>query len=182
MATATRVSLADFLAMEETKPYRELICGEVVEKEMPGQSHSDLVFALNIELGLHLRASVSGKGSTELRHLYVPEDRVYLPDISFISSNRLPPPDQDPVEVVPDFVIEVLSPRDRASRVLEKVQFYLRAGVRLLWVVDPERRTVDVYCPGDAPREYGGEMSLAADPVLPGFEVNLGTLFAQPGV
>jgi Uma2 family endonuclease len=101
MATATRVSLADFLAMEETKPYRELICGEVLEKEMPGQSHSDLAFAFNVELGLHLRAAGAGKGSPELRHLYVPEDRVYLPDISFISSDRLPPPDQDPVEVVP---------------------------------------------------------------------------------
>ena len=147
MSVATRVSLADFLAMEETKPYRELIDGEVVEKAMPSQSHSELVFRLVRWLGTYLEASEAGEGATELRHVFIPEGRVYLPDVSFIAADRLPPPDQNPVEVVPDFVIEVLSPDDRAGDILEKVQFYLRAGVQLIWVVDPEREVFRVYRP-----------------------------------
>ena len=179
MAVATRVSLSDFLAMEETKPYRELIDGEVVEKSMPTQSHSDVVLALSHSLMNHLRGAGLGKLFTELRCWYGPEDRVYLPDLCLFRANNLPPPGQNPVEVVPDFVIEVLSPDDRATRVIEKVQFYLRAGVPLLWVVDPERETVTVYRPQEAPAEAALPSKLAAAPVLPGFEVDLGALFAS---
>jgi Uma2 family endonuclease len=129
---ATRLSVDEFLAMEETKPYRELINGEVIEKAMPPQSHSDAV----LDAAFAVRQAVSEAGGhlfTELRCLYLSEDRVFLPDLCVFADDNLPLQGQNPVESVPDFVIEVLSSEDRASRVNEKISFYLRAGVRLLW-------------------------------------------------
>jgi Uma2 family endonuclease len=52
-----------------------------------------------------------------------------------------------PVEVPPDFAIEVLSPGDYPGRVLEKADFYMRSGTELLWIVDPELESVTVYGP-----------------------------------
>ena len=178
MTVATRVALADFLAMAETKPYRELIDGEVVEKAMPTQSHSDMVFELAGQLREHLKSSAAGKGATELRHVFLPEERVYLPDVSFIAADRLPPPDQNPVEVVPDFVVEVLSPDDRAGDILEKVQFYLRAGVGLIWFVDPQREVFRVYRQNAPPEEHHAGAVIEAIPPLPGFHVDVAAAFA----
>ncbi len=82
------------------------------------------------------------------------------------------------VERAPDFAIDVLSPDDRAARVLDRVQFYLRAGVRLVWVVDPEGRTVFVYRPGAAPEEHRAPDLLDGRPVLSDFALPLTDLFS----
>jgi Uma2 family endonuclease len=177
--TAHRVTVAEFLAMEETKPYRELIDGEVVEKSMPTQNHSNAVLDLGSDLRGKLKTTGQGHVFTELRCHYLPEDRLYLPDVCVFLSGRLPPRDENPVLSVPDFAIEVLSPDDRASRVIEKVQFYMRAGVRLLWLVDPERRAITVHEPGKQALDYTGDTTVSAAPVLPDFEIRLMDLFAD---
>jgi Uma2 family endonuclease len=117
---------------------------------------------------------------TELRHLDRDAEWVFLPDISVTLAGRLtvPPADDDSiVEVPPDFVIEVLSPDDRPGRVGQRIAYYMRAGVRLLWVVDPAAEEVTVCEPGAAPRIVASPAVLSAEPVLPGFEVDLARLF-----
>jgi Uma2 family endonuclease len=74
----------------------------------------------------------------------------------------------------------VLSPADRASVVLDKVDFYLRAGVAIVWVIDPEARTLTEFRPGQAQQLYRSPDRVAADVVLPGFALDLATLFAEP--
>ncbi len=183
MATPTkpRVSLEQFLAMEETKPYREYMDGEVVEKAMPSTSHSTLVIELIIELGNHLRLHPIGRLATELRHLDADAEWVFLPDISVILRSRLaiPPADlRGAVEVMPDFAIEVLSPDDRPGRTAQRIAYYMRAGVTLLWVIDPEDESVTVWERGAEPRAAHAPDILEATAVLPGFTVDLGRLFA----
>jgi Uma2 family endonuclease len=166
---ATRLSVDEFLAMEETKPYRELINGEVIEKAMPPQSHSDAV----LDAAFAVRQAVSEAGGhlfTELRCLYLSEDRVFLPDLCVFADDNLPLQGQNPVESVPDFVIEVLSSEDRASRVNEKISFYLRAGVRLLW---------GLHRPGSPPLDAGRGEDLSAEPVLGGFSAPVDDLFTS---
>lgn len=174
------MSLDDFLALPETKPYREFVDGEVFEKSMPNQKHSRLVREIVTELTLHLRETNEGSVDTELRHTYVTpdEERSYLPDVSIILRDRLPPVDQNPVEVVPDFVVEVLSPDDRPGRVAERVQFYLRAGVRLVWLVDPETEEVTVLRPDAPAHPFAPPRELSAAPVLLAFSLDLERLFA----
>jgi Uma2 family endonuclease len=179
MVTATRVSLEEFLVMEETKPYLELIDGEVVAKPMPGKKHSKLVFELRRQLGNYLMETHEAEGQTELRHLDRAEERVYLPDVSVTLRARLVGDEPDGPETVhPDLAIEVLSPDDRASRVLERVDFYIRAGVSLAWVIDPDQRSIVAYRQDSHPARHVSPATIDAAPVLGGFELDLAAFFS----
>ena len=177
MTTPTRVSVEEFLAMEETKPYLELINGEVVQKAMPGPKHSATVLYLGTELTLFVRRKPVARVDTELRHRSLDQDWVFLPDICVTLRDLWPKGVSGPVEVMPDLAIEVLSPDDRAGRVAERVDFYLRAGTALIWVIDPELEHVTVYRPGAAPEFHRNNGTLDAAPILPGFTVDLAELF-----
>src|SRR6185437_5132402 len=89
MVTKPRVSLAKYLAMEESKPYLELIDGEVVQKSMPGLKHSTMVVELITELRIYLRASGEARVETELRHIERKDEWVFLPDISVTLKSRI---------------------------------------------------------------------------------------------
>src|SRR5439155_9247241 len=84
-------------------------------------------------------------------------------------------------EVPPVLAVEVLSPDDRADRVLRKITDYLRNGVALVWLVDPEMRAVTVYPAGNGPRlvEEGGELD--GGDVLPGLRCRVADFFHLPG-
>jgi Uma2 family endonuclease len=152
MVLKTRMTVEQFLALEETKPYLELIDGEVSEKAMPGPPHSAIVSELIAALHSYLKRSKEGRVDTELRHLFRREQRIYLPDISVTLGSRFKRGVPAVVEVVPDFAIEVLSPDDRVGRVMERVDFYLRSGVKLTWIVDPDLETVGGLPSGRRPR------------------------------
>ena len=62
---------------------------------------------------------------------------------------------------------------------MDKVRFYLAHGVRLVWLIDPDRRTVTVLAPPDVIRILTEEESLDGGEVLPGFRLPIATLFAQ---
>jgi len=182
MATKTRVSLADYLALKECKPYLELIDGEVVQRSMPSYSHATIVTELVTELGIYLRTSPEARVTTEMRHLQRADEWVFLPDISVTLTARLStPPAQlrGPIEVVPALAIEVLSPDDQPGRVSQKIAHYMASGVRLLWVIDPEDERITVWEPGKIPRDLAAPAVLSAAPVLAGFELDLAALFAH---
>ena len=76
-------------------------------------------------------------------------DTVRAPDVAFVATDRLPPsPEPGFGRSVPDLVVEVVSPWDRASEVSSKAEAWLDAGVRLVWVVDPQARLAAVHHPG----------------------------------
>ena len=176
------MTLDEFLALPEDKPYREFVRGEVIEKPMPGPLHSRAVTRVIRQLGGHDGMDAVAELGTELRHAERgDEDRVYLPDVSVTLRSRYPSKQmRGPIEVHPDIAIEVLSPDDRASVVLDKVDFYLRAGVALVWVIDPEARPLTEFRPGQAQQLFRPPDRVAADVVLPGFALDLATLFAEP--
>ncbi|HKS92441.1 MAG TPA: Uma2 family endonuclease [Tepidiformaceae bacterium] len=179
MATTTRVSIDEFLAMPETEPPSELIDGEIVQKPMPNEDHGSLVAELIRLLGNYLHASGEGRVLTEVRHADRAEEWVYLPDIYVALGNRTTPRgSRGPVETIVDFAIEVLSPDDRLSRVLRRIDLYLRSGTRILWLVDPENRSITVYRRSEQPVSHYAPEVIDARPVLSGFELDLAELFA----
>ena len=182
MVTKPRVSLAEYLAMEESKPYLELIDGDVVQKSMPGLKHSTMVTELIFELGTYLRSSAEARVETELRHMERKDDWVFLPDISVTLKSRItgtPAETSGLVDVLPDFAIEVLSPDDQPGRITQRIAHYMGSGVSLLWVVDPEAERLTVWQPGQAPCDLAAPAILSAAPVLASFEVDLSALFAR---
>jgi Uma2 family endonuclease len=108
-------------------------------------------------------------------------DTVRAPDISFISKERIPPGGLPPRYYVdsPDLAVEVLSPSDRFVNVLRKVQEYLAAGTRLVWVIIPAERSAVVFRPGAAPRILSGDATLDGEDVLPGFTLPLADLWDE---
>ena len=80
--------------------------------------------------------------------------------------------------MAPDLAAEVLSPSDRMTDALSKITMYLQAGVRLVWLIDPESRTVVVFRSYAAPaRRVAGDV-LDGGEVLPGFSVPVAEIFA----
>jgi Uma2 family endonuclease len=102
---------------------------------------------------------------------------VFLPDICVTLRSRWQKGATGAIEVMPDLAIEVLSPDDRPGRLSERIDFYLRAGTQLIWVVDPEMENVTVYRPGVSQEFHRGSGKLTAHPVLPGFELDLADFF-----
>ena len=182
MATKTRVSLAQYLAMEECKPHLELIDGEVVQKSMPSYSHATLVSELVTELNNYVRRTHEARVTTEMRHLQRDDAWVFLPDIAVTLKTRLfasPSQLRGPVEVLPDLAVEVLSPDDQPGRLSQRIAHYMASGVRLLWVIDPETERVTVWEPGKTPRDLAAPAVLTAAPVLAGFDLDLAALFPR---
>ncbi len=105
----------------------------------------------------------------------LPGGNVRVPDVSFVAMGRFPD-EQVPEgfsDVPPDLAIEVLSPDDRSRDVLDKVGEYLQAGVRLVWVIDPRKRTAAIYRSLTDVRKLGPDDSLDGEDVVPGFRCPL---------
>ncbi len=181
MATTVRVTLQEFLALPESQPYRELMDGEVCQKPMPNRAHSALVARLIHMLMTYQDGNDIFHIDTELRHADIEHAWVFLPDVSVTLKSRLADPpgsSSNPVEVLPDFAIEILSPEDRPGMVTRKITFYRRAGVTLLWIVDPETETITVWERGAEPFEAASDRPLSAAPTLPDFTLDIPALFA----
>ena len=109
--------------------------------------------------------------------------KVRRPDASFIRLDRMSA-DQARQEghciIVPDLIVEVISPNDLASEVNEKRTEWLKAGVQLVWVVDPVLQIVQAFLADGTIRELRQTDMLTAEPVLPEFRVPVADLFKLP--
>jgi Uma2 family endonuclease len=187
LSDAERVSRAskNDLPMETDEALYELINGQRVE--MPPMSLRATTVAGRLYVLLNSFATENRRGEAFIETLIqvpLPEDadRNRRPDVFFVTLARLMEANSENVdvnawEVIPDLAIEVTSPTDRAEVQREKVQEYLRLGVRCVWVVYPKLRLVDVYEAQGMTRTFGPEGVLPGDPVLPGLEISLDELF-----
>jgi Uma2 family endonuclease len=159
----------------------ELVDGVLVEKPM-GLRESLLAAAL---IGF-VRAFVIPRnlglvtGEAGMMKLFA--GIVRIPDVAFISWDRLPGrrvPSQAIPALVPDLAVEVLSESKTKKEMERKRGEYFRAGVRLVWEVDPEERTVAVYTGPEQPTVLTQEQTLDGGQVLPGFTLPLRDLFAE---
>jgi len=105
-------------------------------------------------------------------------DTVRAPDVAFVVKGRVPTgPQNSFFEGAPDLAIEVVSPSDRISRVMEKVEMWLRCGASTVWLVDPIRKSASISTLVDGHVESRDVDSLVDSTLLPGFELPLGELW-----
>ena len=175
------MTLDEFLALPETEPASEFACGRIVPRPMPSLNHSLCSSAFVRVLGNRFVTTAEGVAVDNTRCADEDEDRAYLPDVSVILRARLPTDPETrargPLRIPPDIAIEVLSPGDRPGRVADKLAFYLRTGVPLTWIVDPEERTLTAYRPGEPPTVHSAPEVIGAEPVLRGLVLDLAELF-----
>jgi Uma2 family endonuclease len=161
----------------------ELIDGQLVERPPMGQE-SDAVAARIIRLvgnhaDLHRLGVVNGaQGGFQS----FPDDpnKVRIPDVSFTRRERFPEARAAAghAKVVPDLVVEVVSPNDLAFEVSAKVRDFLGAGVPLVWVANPETRDVLVYRGDGSGALLRSGDHLDGRDILPGFQCPVDDLFA----
>ena len=104
-------------------------------------------------------------------------DTVLAPDLSLDAPGTVAESDHGFPDQPPLLAVEVLSPDNTRREIERKVDIYLGAGVALVWVVDPGRRTVTVHRPGGESRVLGEGDVPDGGEVLPGFAMPLGRLF-----
>jgi Uma2 family endonuclease len=105
-------------------------------------------------------------------------------DASFISIDRMPPAtyeDEGHCTTAPDLVVEVISPNDLAEELEEKREEWLAAGVKLVWIVSPTAKTIQVYRADGTSSLLRAADTLTAESVLPGFSCSVSELFRVPG-
>jgi Uma2 family endonuclease len=106
-----------------------------------------------------------------------PPQTVLAPDVGFISKAHGKPPTEKYYPLPPDLAVEVVSPSDTAKDVRDKVAAFLLAGTRLVWVVYPDSRLVDVYRPGRTSQTFEATHVLDGEDVLPGFTLPVKDIF-----
>src|SRR5262249_24109445 len=100
-------------------------------------------------------------------------DRVVGADAVFIANASLPlrRSPEGYLETIPELIVEVRSKNDTGPQVEQKVSDYLQAGVRLVWVPDPQAGVVPVYRQGQPPQVRHADDVLACDDIIPGFRL-----------
>jgi Uma2 family endonuclease len=159
----------------------ELVAGEVRTMTPAGYRHGLVAQRLAQLLANHVRKYGLGHVPTAETGFVLRRnpDTVRAPDLAFVSKARhqrigateafFPGP--------PDLAAEVLSPDDRLGKVRGKVRTWLSAGCRLVWVIDPARRTACVYRQGREPQDIAPSGTLTGGTVVRGFRVALADLF-----
>jgi Uma2 family endonuclease len=137
------------IVLPETEPETEWILDRPVQKVSPTRTHSRLQSAFCAALDAW--GTDRGQAGVEWRFRASPPGeaiRPLVPDVAYLSYERLRPlndADRELPPVAPEIIVEILSPDDRAQRVLEKIRVYRAWGVDLIFIVDPGKRRVDVY-------------------------------------
>jgi Uma2 family endonuclease len=162
----------------------ELIEGALVEMAAAGGKHGTVTSLIAGELYLHLKDHPIGLLLAAETGFYTRGDEhtVRAPDVAFIHRESVPPGGipEGYLRIVPDLVVEVVSPGDRASGVDEKTQEWLRFGVREVWVVYPNTQRIMVYRRGvDSAVILNVGDTLDGGDVLPGFTCPIATFFAD---
>jgi Uma2 family endonuclease len=156
----------------------ELVNGEIVEK-MPTEEHGIIVLRFGSRILVFVDLHKLGRVGVEIRHRS-PEDRYNerLPDISFTADTTTPVVTKGPVPRFPDLAVEVKSPDDTFRQMREKAAYYLANGVKLVWLVYPEKRIVEVYPVDGDIQILTEEDTLDGGDVLPGFSMAVTEIFA----
>ncbi len=151
--------------------------GQLVIMAPAGWETADREAEITMQLRQWAKRDQTGVVTSSAAGFRLPNGAVRAPDAARVLKTRLAtvPPEQRKqfLPLCPDFVLELRSPTDRLQDLQAKMVEYVANGARLGWLLDPEARQVYVYRPGAAVERLEGPETIAGDPVLPGFVLDL---------
>lgn len=185
----------DLLAMPDGKNY-ELVDGRLVERHRatpPVQGEDHMGFLADQIAARLLQRLANYCDEHPLGWVLIPSSggfqglpgssrRVRKPDVAFVRYGRFPGEELPPghAHLAPDLAAEVISPNDTYEEVDEKIEEYLHAGVRLVWVISPRNHTIRVYRLNGSCQSLRENDELDGEDVVPGFLYPVRDLFPQP--
>lgn len=157
---------------------QELVRGEVITMPPPGGLHGVTCSKTDRKLGNFID---TGPGGTLVCNDtgFITDrnpDSVRGPDISYWTKERLKEVPIGYIDIAPDMLVEVLSPSNTWKQIHKKLEEYFARGVRLVWVIAPEDRTLTIYRTADEGRVLHETAPVTGEDVLPGFSCRVSDL------
>jgi Uma2 family endonuclease len=182
MSTEVQLMTADeLLALPDDDLCYELIKGELIRMPPPGHIHGLVTMRIASPLGQHVTANKLGIVYAAETGFLIHQnpDTVRAPDVAFLNQQRVGTAGEVEGYWVgaPDLVVEVVSPSDSVGYVEDKVEQWIEAGSRLVWVVSPKLRTVTVYRSLTDVTTLTEKDTLDGDDVVRGFKLNVAEIF-----
>jgi Uma2 family endonuclease len=170
------MTVEEFWAVYAGQPY-ELVGGRIVEVTPAGFSHGTITRRVGALLGAFVDAHGLGEVVGAETGFWINEHTLRAPDCAFVCQEKLVSITEADkyAPFAPDLAVEVVSPGDNASDIRDKVSQYRTAGTRLIWVIYPSIRKVDVYLPDGTSYEAGS--MLDGGDVLSGLQLAVADLF-----
>ena len=180
LVTATELpALSERLSLEGKRT--ELVRGDLIVMTPAGGRHGQVAHKVALVIGNYVLDRRLGRVfAAETGFLLQRDpDTVRAPDVAFVAGDRLGTGEIPAgfLEMAPDLAVEVVSPSDSAATVQAKVKDWLAAGTRLVWVVDPETRSVIVHRAAGAAVVVPEAGTLDGAPVFSDFSVRVRDLF-----
>ena len=176
-----RLTADDLLRLYSEGIRGELIRGKLCQTMPTGQEHGEIVVNLVVLLGMFIKPRKLGRLTASDAGVWLERDpdTVREPDIAYFSAEKMPLGTRITgyAEVVPDLVVEVVSPNNSLREVNDKALMWLSYGARLVWVVNPDTRSVNVYRPDRVVSTLTESNSLDGLDALPGFTCAVGDVF-----
>ncbi len=176
MSETTLMTAEELLRLRLPDKRTELVRGRLVVRDPGGARHGAVANRIGYRITAHVEAHDLGRvyaAETGFQIEAAP-DTVRAPDVAFIAKRRVP--EVEPRGYpgwAPDLAVEVLAHDDHPAETLDKIAQWLKAGVRLVWVVDSEKRTGRVYRADGSESLLGSNDALDGEDVLPGFRCPL---------
>ncbi len=171
----------EFAALPLGDMRSELIEGELHSMPPTTAGHGRITMRLSGSLFAYVSAHQLGETyAAETGFLIARNpDTVRAPDFAFIQRDRAPSRDVDSrwVPVIPDLVVEVASAGDRPGEIRRKAEMWVETGVRMVWVVLPTERVIEVFRAGQSVVTLDASATLDGMDIVPGFSTPVATIF-----
>ena len=184
ITAAPPVTLEEYAGLP-MHPRYELVKGVLVELMVASDAHEETVMLVGHHMLGHVRPRGLGKVYGSNRGYVTGPDSPAtsrMPDVSFVSNARLSQPDLAGMlyNGAPDLAVEILSDSNTPAEIAQKIEEYLGAGGRAVWVIDIDVRTLTVHTTDAPPMTFTDADTVAGGDYLPGFICAVADLLPAP--
>jgi Uma2 family endonuclease len=178
--TAASITTAEQLLSAGDIGRCELVRGQLIMMSPAGANHGYIAVNVCRLIANHVVEHGVGRVFAAETGFFIGRnpDTVRAPDVAFVRKERATVPKRGFFPGAPDLAVEVLSPDDSASEVLEKVEDWLAAGTESVWIVDPQRQTIAVHRASSPAQVFHADDEVTDEAVLPGFRMRVADVFA----
>jgi Uma2 family endonuclease len=167
----------DNYPFEEDKRY-ELDEGGLIELSRPAYLHNRVLMRLSGELFIYFKNNPSGEVLNSENLYALSGSTRRSPDVAIIMGERRHAlPGEKVITIIPDIAVEVLSPSETPRMIHRKLKQYFEAGVKEVWLIDPESREAEIWTGPTLPDHTLSEVDPIVSTLLPGFALPLSDLF-----
>lgn len=181
--SAVKFTHAQFTEICETNRDLQLelsSTGELIILAPTAWGSSKRNFKLIIQIGIWNEKTQLGEAFESSGGFVLPNGAQRSPDVSWVEKSRMTAINPDPdkfLPLAPDFLIELRSATDSLPKLQEKMREYRANGVRLGWLIDPKNQHVEIYRPDEEVEILQSPIQLSGEAILPGFTLDLTTIW-----